>query len=285
MEIKRDRTRRLLTIDQSQAISRILADNGLTAANTASTPMSPSFTYGADESKILKDSDATAFRSILGSVAYISNHTRPDITCAVNTLCRYMSKPNDNCAVALKHLLRYLAGSQDLGLQFSTNDVKTLRLECFADSDWGGKGDETKGKSTSGFVCMLGGAPISWGTHLQTVVAQSSAEAELIATFESSRNVVYHRSFLEELGLHISGRTTIWEDNSACQAMSKNPVNHKRCKHILLKFYYLRDLVEFGIVGVEYISTVNQIADLFTKAVDFAILDRLRHHLVKPTIS
>ena len=135
-------------------------------------------------------------------------------------------------------------------------------------------------KSTSGFVCMLGGAPVSWASHLQRTISTSSAEAELVSAFEASRNVVYHRNFLQELGLHMAGRTVMWEDNTACEAMSRNPVNHKRCKHIKLKYFYLRDLVESGILGLEFISTVDQVADLFTKPVKLDIFQRLRPSIV-----
>ena len=282
MRIKRDRKKRTLSLDQNRALHEILTDHGFTDdTNVAKLPMQPDWIYDELTSKQLTPEEATQFRSSLGRIAYITNCTRPDMAIAVNILCRYMSKPNQNCATAMEHLLRYLNGTRNLGIKYTTNAAKSLRLECFVDASYIGADDEeTQMKSTSGFVCMLGGAPVSWGSHLQRTISTSSAEAELVSAFEASRNVVYHRNFLQELGLHMAGRTVMWEDNTACEAMSRNPVNHKRCKHIKLKYFYLRDLVESGILGLEFISTVDQVADLFTKPVKLDIFQRLRPSIV-----
>jgi len=191
-----------------------------------------------------------------------------------------MSKPNITCVHALNRLLRYLNGTQDLGITYTFKNNTSLKLEVFADANYGG--DETvQSRSTSGFIIYFGGGPISWGSRLQKVIAQSSAEAELISAFNASTLTVYHRSFLEELGLAQSGATTIWEDNQATIQMSKNPVNHQRCRHIALKYFYIRDLVETGIVKLEYIRTEHQLADIFTKATKREDFLRLRPHLVQ----
>jgi len=113
----------------------------------------------------------------------------------------------------------------------------------------------------------LGGGPIDWSSTLQTVTALSSAEAEFIAAFSVSRNIAYFRELLTELTIVSDNATIVWEDNMACIAMSKNPINHKHNKHILRKYHYLRDLVESGIVHLEYLATADQIADLLTKPV------------------
>ena len=127
----------------------------------------------------------------------------------------------------------------------------------------------------------FGGGPINWGTGLQSVIAQSSGEAELIAAYTASTAAVYHRTFVEELGATQTGATVIWEDNTACIAMSKNPVNHKRCRHILVKYHYLRTLTDDSIIKLQYISTNDQIADLFTKPAKRAVFLKLRPFLVR----
>ena len=74
-------------------------------------------------------------------------------------------------------------------------------------------------------------------------------------------------------------------DNTGCIAQSKNPVNHKRVKHMLLKYHYLRDLVHDGQVRLTYVSTFDQIADLFTKPLPRRIYDRLLPFVIRPTLT
>ena len=91
-----------------------------------------------------------------------------------------------------------------------------------------------------------------------------------------------YRQLLEEFG-HLQGEPTIlWEDNQACIAQSKNPVNHKRCKHILIKYHYLRHLTESNIIRLEYIVTKNQTADILTKPLAPSDFQRLCPFLVQP---
>jgi hypothetical protein len=278
MEVKRDFKNKILTINQTQKIRDLLKDTNMLDSKSVSTPMDEKWTYGT--APPLSPTEQTEFRSRLGSIAFIEQCTRPDISHAVNMLCRYMSKPNINCTHALNRLLRYLNGTQNLGLTYTFKNNNSLKLEVFADANYGGD-DTVQARSTSGFIIYFGGGPISWGSRLQKVIAQSSAEAELISAFNASTLAVYHRSFLEELGLAQSDSTIIWEDNEATIQMSKNPVNHQRCRHISLKYFYIRDLVESGIIKLEYIKTIHQIADIFTKATKREDFLRLRQHLVQ----
>ena len=157
-----------------------------------------------------------------------------------------------------------MAGTPHLGIKFHFGQSTSLKMEAYSDATFGGD-DTVSAKSNTGYVVYFGGGPIDWACKLQPVIAQSSAESEQVAAFTTSRTVFYFRQLLDELNLSQEGPTIIHEDNTACISQSKNPVNHKRCKHILLKYHYLRDLTESGIVRLEYISTNDQIADLLTK--------------------
>ena len=137
-------------------------------------------------------------------------------------------------------------------------------------------------RSQTGYLIYFGGGPIDWNSGLQSVIAQSSAESEFVAAFTASRSIVYFRQLLEELMFAQHGPTTIWEDNQACIAMSKNPINYKRNKHINLKYHYLRDLVETDCIRLLYLETANQIADILTKPVSVAIFNQLVPFIVRP---
>jgi hypothetical protein len=157
-----------------------------------------------------------------------------------------------------------------------------LRLEAYCDSNWAGL-DNLKAKSTSGSVVYFGGGPIDWSSKLQSTVATSSANAETVAAFDSSKNVFYYRQFLDELGYPQSSPTTLWEDNTACIAQSKNPIQSSKTKHMHIKYNYVRDLAEASEIKLEYICTEDQIADIFTKALPLRLFARFAPFLVTST--
>jgi hypothetical protein len=281
MEIKRDFHNKILTINQTQAILTFLeACDAREGCKQRNTPMDEQWTYG-DSPVITDPARQTLYRSRCGSIAYFAQCTRPDISYAINRLCRHLNNPNDACFRALNHLIGYLAKFPHLGIHYHSHDPSTLRLEAYTDAGHGGS-DIDCARSQSGYIVYFGGGPIDWSSTLQSIIAQSSAEAEQVAAFNASRAIMYFRQLLEEFGHKQSQATILWEDNQACIAQSKNPVNHKRCKHILLKYHYLRDLTESGIVKLEYISTTDQIADIFTKAVPPRIFAQLVPFLVRP---
>jgi hypothetical protein len=280
MEIKRDRASRTLTLNQTRHTLAFLEKYNIPReSKPASTPMDAQWKYG-DEPPTQDAAAHSDFRSKVGSLSYISQCTRPDIAYAVNMLCRHLHDPNKHCFTALSHLLRYVNCTVTHGLTYHFGTNTTLRLEAYADSSYGG---ETKhlAKSHHGFLIYFGGGLIDWSSALQATISQSSAEAEQVAAFHASRTVFYYRQLLEELGHHQGAPTTIWEDNQACIAQSKNPVNHARCKHILLKYHYLRDLTTSHIVKLEYICTKNQLADILTKPCPPAIFLPLVRFLVQ----
>ena len=278
MEIRRDRSTRTLSLNQTQAILTFLDSCDMRNVKPLATPMDSQWKYG-DEPPTIDEKLKTEYRSKVGSLSYLSQCTRPDIAYAINTLCRHLHNPNKHCFKALNHLIHYLAGTPTSGLRFHFGESTALRLEAYADASYGGE-DSIQAKSQHGYLIYFAGGLIDWSSNLQSTVALSSAESEHIAAFHCSRAVVYYRQLLEEFG-HIQGEPTIlWEDNQACIAQSKNPVHHKRCKHILIKYHYLRQLTANKIVRLEYIVTKNQLADALTKPLPNVDFSRLVPFLV-----
>ena len=280
MEIKRDRATRVLSINQTQATLTFLDSCNMRDVKPLPTPMESQWQYG-DEPPVSDPDMHSEFRSKVGSISYLSQCTRPDIAFAVNKLCRHLHNPNKHCFRALNHLIHYLAGTPTLGIRYSFGENTALRLEAYADASYGGE-DEAQAKSHHGYLIYFAGGIVDWSSTLQSTIALSSAESEHIAAFHASRSIFYYRQLLEELGHTQNQSTTLWEDNQACIAQSKNPVNHKRCKHILIKYHYLRQLTASNIVRLEYICTKSQIADALTKPLPPVDFLRLVPFLVSP---
>jgi hypothetical protein len=281
MHITRDKSTKTLGLDQTQSILDYIDTLDLPHGyKSYSTPMDDQWNYGDDP--VISDKRLhTDYRSQCGSLMYLSMCTRPDITFATHRLCQHLHNPNKQCFKALNRLNCYLASQPHLGLQYIFPSDGTLRLEAYADSSYGNT-IEYKARSQSGSVIYFGGGPIDWTSSLQSVVALSTAEAEFIAAFHTSRTIHHFRQFLDELMFRQTDTTVIWEDNQACIAMSKNPVHSKRNKHMLIKYYYIRDLVEQGVVRLEYIETGDQVADILTKATTAKVFTKLVRYIVRP---
>ena len=134
----------------------------------------------------------------------------------------------------------------------------------FTDSDWGGS--ETDGKSTTDGCFSLGSAMITWMSRKQDLVALSSVEAEYVAACEVGKEDVWLRKLLIDLFEKPLDPTVINCYNQSCIKMSRDPMCHARMKHINNKFHYIRNLVQDGIVKLQYVLTHDQVADMLTKS-------------------
>ena len=205
--------------------------------------------------------DPTLYRQLIGSLMYLVN-TRPDICFAVNTMSQFMCEPRKVHWVAAKHILRYLQGTVDYGLDYRQGDG--VRLAGYTDSDWAGCASDRK--STSGCCFGLGSAVVSWFSRKQQSVALSSAEAEYMAASLASCEAIWLRKMLFGLFGQPLRPSVIYCDNQSCIKLTENPVFHDRSKHIGIKYHFIRDYVQKGAVKLEYIPTDEQVADILTKA-------------------
>jgi hypothetical protein len=106
---------------------------------------------------------------------------------------------------------------------------------------------------------------VSWSSRKQSCVALSMSEDEYVVACATSREAVWLRKLLSGLfGLGLEA-TCIWCDNKSCMKLSENPVFHDRSKHIEIRYYYIRDMVQRGAVRLQFVTTEDQVLDVFTK--------------------
>ena len=145
---------------------------------------------------------------------------------------------------ALKRILKYVKGTQKLGLWYGRQSE--LSLVGYTDADFAG--NRIDRKSTSGICQFLGGSLVSWASRKQTSVALSTAEAEYIAAGSCCTQLLWMKYTLEDYGLTFS-KIPIMCDNTSAIMISKNPVLHSRTKHIEIRHHFIRDNVEKGDIG------------------------------------
>nr|XP_043618908.1 secreted RxLR effector protein 161-like [Erigeron canadensis] len=173
-----------------------------------------------------------------------------------------MEKPKESHLVAMKHILRYLKGTVDLGLKYDAGG--DCNVIGFCDSS---HGDDKEGrKGTTGLIFYYSGSVITWLSQKQRTVAFSSCEADFIAASSAACQALWLRSLVSEIRGLMPRRVKLFVDNEAAIALMKNPVFHGRSKHIDTRYHFIRDCVEDGSIEVEHVSGKLQKADGFTKA-------------------
>ena len=118
----------------------------------------------------------------------------------------------------------------------------------------------------------IGTGAVSWSSKLQSVVALSSTEAEYMAAVEAGKELKWMRSLLGEFGHTITDPSTLCIDSMSAINVSKNSEHHGRMKHLDLKFHWLRENVEAGVIKPKHVGTNDMIADCLTNP-----LIRLKH--------
>ena len=245
---------------------------GMAESNLVSSPIVLGVKLNKDDQGV--QVDESYYRQIVGSLMYLTT-TRPNMMFSVSLISRFMSRPTELHLQAAKRILRYLQGTTNFGILYKREGVDELR--AFIDSDYAG--DLEDRKSTSGYVFLISSGAVSWLSKKQPIVTLSTTEAEFVAAAGCASQAVWMRRVLDNLGLAKKECTTIWCDNSSTIKLSKNPVMHGRSKHIDVRFHFLRDLVNDGIIQLMHCRTQEQIADLMTKALKLETFQKLREAL------
>ena len=136
-------------------------------------------------------------------------------------------------------------------------------FQAYSDADHAGCLDTRR--STSGFVIKMGSGAVSWSAKKQSIVADSSTEAEYISASNAGRDIVWMRTLLTELGHKLTGPSPLMVDNQSALKVLKNPELHSRMKHIDIKMHWIRDAIKRGDITVHFLRTNDMIADIFTK--------------------
>ncbi|WVZ89903.1 hypothetical protein U9M48_036252 [Paspalum notatum var. saurae] len=256
-------------VHQAKYTRDILKKFEMSDSKPMTTPMSTNTALDVDEDGEVVDQKE--FRGMIGSLLYLTV-TRPDIQFAVCLCARYQASPRTSHRQAVKRIFRYLKFTPELGLWYSSGS--SLSLRGFSDADHAGCRIDRK--STSGTCQLLGTSLVSWSSRKQASVSLSTTEAEYIAAASCCSQLLWMKATLSDFGLRF-GKIPLLVDSTPAISVTKNPVLHSRTKHIDVRFYFLRDHYEKGILV--HVASENQLADIFTKPLEFGAFVHLRGEL------
>ncbi|GKB38901.1 hypothetical protein Tco_0883843, partial [Tanacetum coccineum] len=238
----------------------MVRNNGKIESLVATTPIESNKPLVKDEDGV--DVDVHVYRSMIGSLMYLTA-SRPDIMFAVCACARFQVTPKASHLNAVKRIFRYLKHQPKLGLWYPRDSP--FELEAYSDSDYGGASLDRK--STTGGCQFLGRRLISWQCKKQTIVANSTTEAEYVAAANCCGQVLWIQNQMMDYGFNFMN-TKIHIDNESTISVIKNPVAHSRTKHIEIRFHFIRDCYEKRLIEVIKIHTDHNVADLLTKGFD-----------------
>ena len=213
------------------------------------------------------------FRAACGKFIYL-RHTKPECAYAISQVCRFASTPTKQAWQQCRRIAQYAYNTRHRGVKFTrTTDVsELLSVRAFADASFLDCPDTAR--STGGYCVFFCGNLIAFESKRLPLVTLSTAESEYVEATRCATEVAYIKELCRDFNIDLD-TVPIMEDNTACIAISANPVHHQRTKHIAKYYHYCRDLVLAGEIELVGVGTKYQIADIFTKPLERDTFRRL----------
>ncbi|GKE02990.1 hypothetical protein Tco_1390973 [Tanacetum coccineum] len=185
---------------------------------------------------------------MIGTLLYFTT-SRPDLQFSICMCARYQARPTKKHLHAVKRIFRYLRGTVNRGLWYPKDS--SIALTAFADADHAGCQDTRH--STSGSMQFLGDRLVSWSSKTQKSAAISSMEAEYIAMSGCCAQILWMRSQLTDYGLGFN-KIPMYCDNKSAIALNCNNVQHSKLKHIDIRFHFIKEHVENGVIELYFVN-------------------------------
>ncbi|KAI3770544.1 hypothetical protein L6452_01680 [Arctium lappa] len=250
-------------ISQSKYVFDILKKFKMDKSTSIGTPMAHGAKIGLNpDGKVV---DHKTYRGMIGSLMYLTA-SHPDIMFSTCLCARFQAKPKQSYLLAVKRIFRYIKGTPYLGLWYPKSSY--YKLIAYSDADFGG--NQLDRKSTSGHLQFLGDRLISWTSKKQNCVSISTAEAEYVTAASYCAQVLWMKTQLRDYGM-LYKTVPIYCDSKSAIAISVNPVQHTKTKHIDMRYHFIKHHVEEG--GVKELDRIVYVTSRSRKAY-FAFLTR-----------
>jgi hypothetical protein len=214
-------------------------------SGTADTPSTATLFEISPTAALLGERELKRFHSLVAKLLYLGKRSRPDILTTVAFLSTRVLKATEEDWKKLVKLVRYLRGTERLGIRLEANDPTVVM--AYVDASFGVHADM---RSHSGVVISLGRGPVYASSSRQRINTKSSTEAELVAVSDAYGQVIWTRNFVAALG-QIVGPVQLQQDNLSTMALLRNGrSNSSRTRHIDIRYFFMSDRMAAGEVVV-----------------------------------
>jgi hypothetical protein len=215
----------------------------------------------------------TKYASKLMKCMWLARLCRNDILFSIAALSTKTANPTVNDMEKLDHVLKYLNGTKDLKMKYQPD---SLQLYAYIDASYALHNDA---KGQSGVIITLGktGPPVFCKSKKQKLVSRSSTESELIALNDGLPEVIWAKQFMESLGFK-QDIITVFEDNqsSIILANKSRGTTITRTKHLQVRYFYVKQMIDQKLIQIEYLPTQEMMADILTKPMGGKLFFKLR---------
>jgi hypothetical protein len=263
-----------LLLTQEKYASDLLKRVGMSNCKHVASPLSTSEKLSVHEGTPFGAKDVINYRSVVGALQYLIL-TRPDIAFPVNKVYQFLHAPTIVHWAVVKKILRYVKQSSKLGLKIWKSN-STL-VSAFSDADWTGSINDRR--STRGFAVFLGSNLNSRSARKQSTISRSSTEAEYKAIADATTEIMWVQTLLKEFNIFSPKSARLWCDNLGVKYLSANPVFHGRTKHVEVDYHFIRERVFCKLLIIDFVSSKDQVADGFTKALSVRLLKNFKNNL------
>ena len=277
--IRINQTKEGISLDLTKYINKVLEDHGMDRCNPSKIPVQPKITLIPDDK--CTPERRRDFQSKLGCLLWIVK-MRPDLQFVCNILSRVAHAPSPDAFAVIKNVFRYLKGTTDLMIQFNKTTDDEKILWGYTDASFGEQ--NIKAKSHGGAVFYWGSNLVSHYSRLQTLVATSTAESEMIEMTRAAKEMIYFLGLMKDLQFDLKTAPILFTDCKVALDALKSAVIKRRTKHLSTRMAFLKDLMKRNTIQILKVEGKDNTADLFTKSLARIRFCELRDQLYDPKL-
>ena len=253
-----------ISIGQLGYIDRLLAKYNMSNAKSTTT----SFEKGTKlKLTVINDKlcNLKLYQELTGSLNHLTVFIRPNIAFVVSKLSKFNANPTTMHFKATLHVLQYFKSIHNYCIVYKySTTVSITDIIGYLDADFASDKDDRK--SYTDYIFLVNGSAITWTTHKQHTIAFSSMELEYMALSDATREAIARKQFFKELQVPSAIRPVPLLTNSQTALdISDNLTKYRQAKHIDVCYYAVRHYIYDGKIQIDYIPSVYQLVDLFTK--------------------
>ena len=255
-----------------KAIGDILAESAV--EGVAQTPAADNI-FDVKDAPLLSEDRRKRLHRLVAMTLYTAQRVRPDLLLPVSFLSSRVTCATEDDDAKLTRMLRYLNGTREVGIVLSCS--LPILLSCYADASFAVHSDR---KSHSADLCKIGDGLVSARSYKQKLVTKSSGESEFVCGSDAVSTAVGHRNFLIEQG-HEMPPVVLYQDNTSAIALAqKGKPASDRTRHVDIRYFFVKDMIDSGDFAIEYLASDMMLADVLTKPIQGARYVAMRDQLL-----